>query len=86
MNTFFLTYISEDDRYNSTIKTMENLFDPDIKIIEWYIANTIGVLIIQTPHNMMHTKLQLSKFFSIKECHKIDKINDWLDNYESNNF
>ena len=86
MNRFFLKYKCENDRYSSTIKTMESFFNPEIKIIDWYIANNLGILIIDTEQNMMYLRLQLSNFFQIIECHKIDKINDWLNNYESNNF
>ena len=86
MNRFFLTYNCEEDKYNSTIKIMENFYDPNIKIIDWYIANNIGILIIDTSENMMRVKLKLGKFFSIKESHKIETINDWLNNYESNIF
>tara|TARA_Y100000589_G_C27032933_1_gene579811 strand:- start:521 stop:781 length:261 start_codon:yes stop_codon:yes gene_type:complete len=86
MNRFFLTYSCEGNKYNSTTKIMEDFNDPFITIIDWYIGNTVGVLIIDTPENMMHTRIKLSTFFNIKECHKIEKINDWLNNYESNNF
>lgn len=71
MNTFFITYNHPLDKYNHTSKIIQQISQLNIKIINSYIGNTIGILIIETPDNMMYLRLQLSNFISIKECHLV---------------
>ena len=71
MNTFFITYNHPIDKYNNTTKIIQQISQLNIKIINSYIGNTIDILIIETPDNMMYLRLQLSNFISIKECHLV---------------
>jgi|TARA_B100002052_G_C15524766_1_gene437734 hypothetical protein len=84
MNTYYIKYKCKDDKYNSTINIMSNFNEKDIIIKDWYIALDIGIIILESSKNLFHIRLRLNKYFDIINAEKIDKVNDWLNNYETN--
>tara|TARA_B100001175_G_scaffold316556_1_gene330800 strand:+ start:537 stop:791 length:255 start_codon:yes stop_codon:yes gene_type:complete len=84
MNTYYIKYKCKDDKYNSTINIMSNFNEKDIIIKDWYIALDIGIIILESSKNLFHLRLRLNKYFDIINAEKIDKVNDWLNNYETN--
>ena len=84
MNTYYIKYKFKDDKYNSTINIMSNFNEKDIIIKDWYIALDIGIIILESSKNLFHLRLRLNKYFDIINAEKIDKVNDWLNNYENN--
>ena len=82
MNTYYIKYKCKDDKYNSTIIIMSNFNENDIIIKDWYIALDTGLIILESSKNLFDIRLRLSKYFDIINAEKIEKINDWLNNYE----
>ena len=81
MNTYYIKYKCKDDKYNSTISIMSNFNENDIIIKDWYIALDTGLIILESS-KLFDIRLRLSKYFDIINAEKIEKINDWLNNYE----
>ena len=84
MNKYYIKYKCKDDKYESTINIMSNFNENDIIIKDWYIALDIGIIILESSKNLFHTRLKLNKYFNIINAEKIDKVNDWLNDYENN--
>lgn len=82
MNTYCIKYKCKDDKYNSTINIMSNYNEDDIIIKDWYIALDVGIIILESSKNLFYIRLRLSKYFDIIDAEKIEKVNDWLNNYE----
>ena len=78
MNKFFVKYKCNDDKYDSTINIMNNYYENDIIICDWYISEDVGILILESKKNSVHIKLKLNKYFNIIDFYKINRINDWL--------
>ena len=84
MVNYYIKYkcdIKDKIKYNDTIKIMQNIYNNDFIINEWYLSDNIGVLII-TCNNFFNAKIILQKYINIIEYKSIYDVNDWLNNYE----
>ena len=85
MINYYIKYkcdVTDKIKYNDTIKLMQNIYNYDFIINEWFLSDNLGVLIISCD-NFFSTKINLQKYINIIEYKPIYDVNDWLNNYEN---